>query len=68
MLHKISRIPKHSEFRYPNGSQLAKMKKKVFLLCYCHEIYRVEAVGLTKLQLYLKNEFFGEYFKFGAIS
>ena len=31
---------------YFNGSQLSKLKKK-FLSCCCHEIYRVEAVGLT---------------------
>ena len=28
-----------------NGSQLAKMKKRVFLKCPCHKIYRDEAVG-----------------------
>ena len=50
-----------------NGSQLAE-KKKVFLSCYFHEIYRVEAVGLEKLQLYLQNYDFCEYAEFGAIS
>ena len=31
---------------YVNSSQLAKMKKRVFLICPCHKIYRDEAVGL----------------------
>ena len=41
--------------------------KSTFLTCHCHEIYR-EAVGLKKFQLYLKNNNFCEYVKFGAIS
>ena len=32
------------------------------------EIYRDEAVGLKKRQLYLKNDDFCEYVEFGAIS
>ena len=50
-----------------NGSQLAKMKKSI-PTCSCHKIYRDEAVGLKKLQIYLKNYDFCENVKFGAIS
>ena len=50
-----------------NGSQLA-IWKKVFLTCPCHEIYRDEAVGLKKLQIYFKNYDLCEYVEFGAIS
>ena len=42
--------------------------KRVFLTCPCHEIYRDEAVGLKKLQKYLKNYDICENVKFGAIS
>ena len=42
--------------------------KRVFLTCPCHEIYRDEAVGLKKMQLYLKNYDFCEHVEFGAIS
>ena len=41
--------------------------KIVFLSCYCHKIYRVEAVGL-KILIMLENYSFCEYVKFGAIS
>ena len=41
--------------------------KRVFLTCLCHEIYRDEAVGLKKTQIYLKNYDFCEYVEFGAI-
>ena len=41
-----------------NSSQLAKMKKS-------HVIYRDEAVGLKKMQLYLKNYDFCEYVDLG---
>ena len=34
----------------------------------CHKIYRDEAVGLKKLQKYLKNNDLCEYVEFGAIS
>ena len=36
-------------------SQLAKMKKSIPHICPCHKIYRVGAVGLKKLQIYLKK-------------
>ena len=49
-----------------NGSQLAKMKKRVFLTYPCHEIYRDEAV--EKLQRYFENYDLCEYVEFGAIS
>ena len=42
--------------------------KSTFLTCHCHKIYRVEAVGLKKVQLYFSNNNFDEYVKFGAIS
>ena len=44
--------------------------KRIFLTCPCHEIYRVEAVGLknSNYNLYLKNYDFCEDVKFGAIS
>ena len=45
-----------------------KKWKRVLLACPCHEIYRDEAVGLKKMQLYLKNYDFCEYVEFGAIS
>ena len=48
-----------------NGSQMAKLKKKIFLSCYFHEMY-MEVVGLKKI--YLKNYDFSEYVEFGAIS
>ena len=47
-----------------NCSQLAKLEKKI-LSCHCHEIYRVEAVGLKKLQSCLKNCDISKYVKFG---
>ena len=37
-----------------NDSQLAEMEK-YFPTFPCHKIYRVEAVGLKKFQLYFKN-------------
>ena len=42
--------------------------KNRFLTCPCHKIYREEAVGLKKFQLYFKNYNFYQYVKFGAIS
>ena len=42
--------------------------KRVFLKCPCHEIYRDEAVGLKKLQKYLKNYDICENVKFGVMS
>ena len=42
--------------------------KRVFLKCPCHKSYRDEAVGLTNLQIYLKNYDSCENVKFGAIS
>ena len=51
-----------------NGSQLAKLKKYIPDICPCYKIYREEAVGLKKFQLYLKNYDFCEYVKFGATS
>ena len=42
--------------------------KRVFLTCHCHKIYRHEAVGLKKLQKYLKNYDICENVKFGAKS
>ena len=53
---------------FTNGSQLAKMKKSTFLTCPCHKIYRVEAVGLKSFNYTLKNYYFCENMKFGAIS
>ena len=52
-----------------NGSRLVKMKS-TFLTCPCHEIYRVEVVGIykKKIKLYLNKYDFCEYMKFGAIS
>ena len=47
-----------------NGAQLAKMKKSIPDM----GIYRDEAVGLEKLQIYLKNYDLCEYVEFGAIS
>ena len=52
-----------------NSSQLAKMRS-TFLTCpcqCCHEIYRIDAVGFKKFQLYFKTYNFCEYVKFGAI-
>ena len=44
-------------------------KEKVFLSCYCHEIYTVEAVGFKKNPITnLTTYHFCEYVKFGAIS
>ena len=43
-------------------------KASAFLTCPCHEIYREEAAGLKKFQLYFKNYDFYEYVKFWAIS
>ena len=37
-------------------------------MCPGHEIYRDEAIGLKKLQIYLKNYDLCEYVEFGAIS
>ena len=37
-----------------NSSQLAKMKKGVFLTCPGHEIYRDKAVGQKSCQYILK--------------
>ena len=42
--------------------------KSTFLTCPCHEIYRVEAVGLQNSNYTFKNYDFCEYVKFGAIS
>ena len=42
--------------------------KRVFLTFPCHEIYKDEAVGQKKLQIYLKNYDLREYVEFGAIS
>ena len=42
--------------------------KRAFLTCHCHKIYRDEAVGLKKMQIYLKNYDFCETVKFGAMS
>ena len=42
--------------------------KRVFLTCPCHEIYRVESVGLKTSNYTLKDYDFCEYVKFGAIS
>ena len=50
------------------GSQLANMKKSIFMPCHRHEIYRVEAVGLQKIPIILKNYDICEYVKFGANS
>ena len=69
LYHVLNRV---MEFFVPvmlmriHGSQLAKMQS-TFLTCYCREIDR-GAVGLKKFQLYLKNNNFCEYVKFGAIS
>ena len=41
--------------------------KSTFHACPRHKIYRVEAVGLKKFQLYLSNYDFCENVKFGAI-
>ena len=41
--------------------------KSTFLTCPCHKIYRVEAVGPKKFQLYFKNYHYCENVKFGAI-
>ena len=41
--------------------------KSTFLTCHCHEIYREEAVGQKKFQLYLKNYDFCENVKCGTI-
>ena len=38
---------------YVKGSQLVKLKKSIS--CYCHEIYRVQAVGL-KNSNYIKKK------------
>ena len=52
-----------------NGSQLNWQKwKSIFLSCHRREIYREEAVGPKKFHLYLRNNNFCEYVKFGAIS
>ena len=51
-----------------NGSQLAKMNKRVFLTYPCHKMYRVEAVGLKSSYYTWKNYDFCENVKFGAIS
>ena len=41
--------------------------KRIFLLCYCYEIYKVDAVGLN-IPIILKNYDFCEYVKFRLIS
>ena len=41
--------------------------KRVFISCYCPDIYRVEAVGVKNYS-HLKTYHFCEYVKFGAIS
>ena len=42
--------------------------KRVFLSCYYHETYRVDAVGLRNSNYTFKKYNFCEYVKFGAIS
>ena len=42
--------------------------KRVFLTCPCHEIYRVEAVGLKSSNNALKIVIFAKKWNFGAIS
>ena len=39
-----------------NGSQLEKLKR-VFLSCYCHEMYKVEVVGLNNYNILEKLRF-----------
>ena len=46
--------------------QLAKLNR-VFLSCYRHEMYRVDAVGLSIVNYTFKKQDFCEYVKFGAI-
>ena len=41
-----------------DDSQLAKLKTSIPVICYCHEIYRVEAVGLKYSHYTLKNTIF----------
>ena len=41
---------------------------KKYIPYICHEIYRVEAVGLKSSSYTQKNDDFCEYVKFGAIS
>ena len=40
------------------GLQLAKLKKRVFLSCYCNNIYRVQAVGLKNYNYTYKTTIF----------
>ena len=42
--------------------------KRVLMICPCRKIYGIEAFGLKKMQIYLKNYDFCENVKFGAIS
>ena len=66
--HQYSSLYTHFDaFIMLNGSQLAKMKKFI-PTCYCHEIYREEAVGLKSSKYTFKNFDVCEYVKFGAIS
>ena len=53
-----------------NNSQVHNWQKwkSTFLSCHCHEIYRVEAIGLKSSNYTLKNYDFCEYVKFVAIS
>ena len=51
-----------------NGSQLAKMKKSIFLTHLYHKIYREEGVGIESSDYTFKDYDFCEHVKFRAIS